>query len=181
MKGFYLYARNRGVGLLVRKGNPLGIASARDLARPDVRVAISSPDREPASYDSYAALIRNQGGQETLEAILAKPSTLHPVRVHHRENPQMLFEGRADVAPMYSHFGSYLARIFPDAFDLIPLPEAGNPIDSFGMALVEGGRNREAGEEWLEFMQSEAAREIYERHGFSYATPDELRSLIVPA
>lgn len=39
-------------------------------------MAISSPDREPASYDSYAALIRNQGGQETLGAILAKPSTL---------------------------------------------------------------------------------------------------------
>ncbi len=179
-KGYYLYARNRGVGLLVRKGNPLGIVSVRDLARPEVRVVISSPEREPASYESYAAVIRIQGGPETLEAIFAKPSTLHPVRVHHRETPQMIFDGRADVAPMYFHFGKYLTQIFPGVFGFVPLPEAGNHIDAFGVALVEGRRHSEAADRWLAFMRTGPARQIYEDHGFRYATPEELETFIQP-
>jgi ABC-type molybdate transport system substrate-binding protein len=179
-KGYYLYSRNRGVGLLVKKGNPLHITSVQDLARPDVRVAISSPQREPASFESYGAVIKNQGGQETLDAILAKPSTLHPLRVHHRENPQMIFDGRADVAPMFFHFGKYLTAVFPESFDFVVLPEAGNLIASLGMALVEGGKHREAAEKWLEFMRTDVARRIYEKHGFSYATAEELKTLVVP-
>lgn len=180
IRGYYLYARNRGVGLLVKKGNPLGIASAKDLVRPDVRVAISSRERERASHESYATVIRNQGGQETLDAIFQKPSTIHPLRVHHRENPQMIFDGRADVAPMFFHFGKYLTAAFPDVFDFVMLPEAGNAIDAFGMALVEGSSHRRAAEQWLDFMRTEEAGRTYERHGFTFATAEELRTLIAP-
>ena len=113
-QGYYLYAKMRGVGLLVRKGNPLGITSARDLARPGVRVAITSPQREPDGFAIYGPVIENQAEQETLKEILARPSTIHPIAVHHREIPQMIFDGRADVAPMLFHFGQYLTAVFPE-------------------------------------------------------------------
>jgi ABC-type molybdate transport system substrate-binding protein len=179
--GYFVYARTGGAGLLVRKGNPLGIASVRDCARPDVRVAVSSPEREPASYESYAAVIVGQGGAATLDAIMSKSSTLHPLRVHHREIPQLIASGRADVAPMYFHFGRHLTSVFPDLFDFVILPEAGKRAEVLGLALVEGGQHREAAKAWLEFMRSAEARQIYERHGFSYATQAELGTLIVPA
>ncbi len=179
-KGYFLYARNRGVGLLVSKENPLGIASVRDLARPDVRVAISSPQREPASFESYADVITNQGGPETLAAIFEKPSTRHPVRVHHRENPQMIYDGRADVAPMFFHFGKYLTETFPDVFGFVMLPDEGNRVDLLGMALMEGGAHREGAAKWLRFMRTDTARQTYEKHGFCYATPEELETFIQP-
>lgn len=179
-RGYYVYAKMRGVVLLVRKGNPLGITSARDLARPEVRVAIPSPQREPDAFGIYGPVIANQAGQETLKAILARPSTLHPVGVHHREIPQMIFDGRADVAPMFFHFGPYLTAAFPETFEFVRLPDSGNVSGELGMTVVNGGHNREAAERWLEFMRTNEARRIYEEHGFTYATRAELNTLIVP-
>jgi hypothetical protein len=73
--------------------------------RDDVRVALSSPVREPASYESYSATFRAQGGQQFPDLVLKKATTISPVAVHHRENPQFIYDGIADVAPMYYHFG----------------------------------------------------------------------------
>jgi len=60
-----VYTRNRGVVLLVRAGNPKGIRGIRDLMRDDVRVAISSPEREPASYESYSNTLRAQAAHSS--------------------------------------------------------------------------------------------------------------------
>ncbi len=95
------YASNRGSVLLVRAGNPLRINGVNDLARPEVRVAISSPAREAASYDSYSSTIDAQGGAGLSKTVLAKSNTLTPDYVHHRENPQFIADQLADVAPMY--------------------------------------------------------------------------------
>ena len=177
---YTLYARNRGAVLLVRKGNPLNLRSVADLARPEVRVAISSPQREPASFDSYAATLRAQGGADLPAVVLGKPSTVSPAAVHHRENAQFVYDGRADVALMYAHFGSYLKQALPDAFDCVELPEAGNFIDSLGISLIKSTTRRRAAQAWIEFMRSEAAAAVYERNGFRYASPIERTAAIVP-
>jgi len=85
----------------------------KDLLRNDIRVAISSPQREPASFESYANTLRSQGGAALLQQVLAKTTTISPTVVHHRENPQFIADGKADVAPMYFHFGDYLKRTMP--------------------------------------------------------------------
>jgi ABC-type molybdate transport system substrate-binding protein len=178
--GYYLYNRNKGVGLLVRKGNPLGISSVADLARPEVRVAISSPAREPASYESYGAVIDNQGGAGLAAAVLAKSNTLSPLNVHHRENPQFLADGAADVAPMFYHFGMYLTASFPNTFEFIMLPAAGNVIGSLGMTPIEGARHPEEAADWIRFMRSPEARAVYTKYGFDYASDAELNTFVVP-
>ena len=177
---YTLYARNRGSVLLVRKGNPLNVRTVADLARPEVRVAISSPQREPASFESYAATLRAQGGDALPAAVLAKPSTVSPAAVHHRENAQLVYDGRADVALMYAHFGSFLKQALPNAFDYVELPEAGNFVDSLGISLIKSTERRRAAQGWIEFMRSDAAAAVYERHGFRYASPTERASAIVP-
>jgi len=177
---YAVYARNRGVVLLVRKGNPLNVRTVADLARPDVRVAISSPQREPASFESYAATLRAQGGADLPAVVLAKATTVSPASVHHRENAQFVFDGRADVAPMYAHLGSYLKEALPDAFDYVPLPEAGNFIDQLGMSMIKSTERRRAAQIWIEFMRSDAAAAVYERNGFQYASPVERATAVVP-
>ena len=59
------------------------------------------------------------------------------------------------------------------------LPDAGNVFGQQGMTLVNGGKHREAAERWLEFMRTDEARQIYEKHGFTYATLTELNTLVV--
>jgi molybdate transport system substrate-binding protein len=175
---YAIYARNRGSVLLVRKGNPKNIQSVKDLARADVRVAISSPAREPASYDSYAkTIVAQTGGKEAGEQfvkdVLAKKTTVSPAFVHHRENPQFLADDMADVAPMYFHFGDYLKSRLPEVFDYVQLSSEGNAIDSFGIAQIKTSQRPRAADAWATFLRSDQAAAVFEKNGFVYAPPAE--------
>jgi molybdate transport system substrate-binding protein len=168
-----VYARNRGAVLLVRSGNPKNIRGVADLALDDVRVAISSATREPASFESYAATLRAQGGPEFVDGLMKKPTTTSPQAVHHRENPQLIYDGVADVAPMYYHFGAYLKARMPESFDYVPLAAEGNYIDSLAVSVIRNAPRRPAALAWVEFMRGEIAAGLYRRHGFDYAPPEE--------
>lgn len=168
-----VYTRNRGVVLLIRAGNPKNIRGIGDLIRADVRVAISSPTREPASFESYSNTLRAQGGPQLPELILKKPNTISPVAVHHRENPQFIVDDRADVAPMYFHFGDYLKTHLPQQFDYIPLPAEGNFKDELAISVIRNAPHPRAAAAWLEFIRSDAAAAVYGRHGFDYASIEE--------
>src|SRR5258707_13099599 len=146
-----VYTRNRGVVLLVAAGNPKNIRGLDDLLREDVRVAISSPKREPASFESYGATLRAQGGAEFAERVLKKPNTVSPAAVHHRENPQFIYDGVADVAPMYFHFGEYLKKQMPQHFDYVALPAEGNARDELALAVLNRAPRRAAAAAWAEF------------------------------
>jgi molybdate transport system substrate-binding protein len=170
-----VYTRNRGVVLLVAAGNPKNIHSVEDLMREDVRVAMSSPAREPASFESYANTLRAQGGAQFPERLLKKANTVSPAAVHHRENPQFIYDGVADVAPMYFHFGEYLKKQMPEHFDYVVLPAEGNSRDELAIAMLNNAPRRAAAAAWIEFMRSDAAAAVYNRYGFDYVTAEERR------
>jgi molybdate transport system substrate-binding protein len=177
---YTIYARNRGAVLLVQAGNPKNVASVKDLLRDDVRVAIPSPQREPASFGSYARTMRGQGDAALAGQVLAKPTTVSPAVVHHREIPQLIADGKADVALMYFHFGDYLKGAMPQLFDYVTLPPENNFIDSLGIAKIKNTPRESAAQAFLEFMRTESAAEVYERHGFTSATSTERTVAIVP-
>jgi molybdate transport system substrate-binding protein len=176
--GWSPYARNRGVVLLVRAGNPKQIRSVADLLRDDVRVAISSPQREPASFESYANTLRGQGGPQLPELILKKTTTVSPAAVHHRENPQFIYDDVADVAPMYFHFGDYLKTRLPQHFDYVQLPAENNFRDELAISLIRNAPRAAAAAAWIEFIRSDAAAAVYTRHGFDYV-PHEARNRLM--
>ena len=92
-------------------------------------------------------------------------------RIHHREAPEALASGRADVAIVYYHLALRYVRIFPDWFDYVPLggtktqpaPHPQNRIAAIHMGLV--GQGGAWGERFLTFMRSPIVAEIYARHG----------------
>ncbi len=171
--GWSVYARNRGVVLLVRAGNPKNIRGISDLLRGDVRVALSSPIQEPASFESYANTLRAQGGSQFPDLLLKKPSTISPVAVHHRENPQFIFDGAADAALMYYHFGDYLKSCLPEYFDYVALPAEGNFRDELAISKIRNAPHGAAAAAWIDFIRSDAAAAVYGRHGFDYAAIEE--------
>jgi len=178
---YFPYATNRGVVLLVKAGNPKRIGSVTDLTRADIRVAISSPKGEPASYENYAAVLDGQGGKGFAEQVLAKPNTLTPNVVHHRENPQFIADDRADVAPMFWHFGDYLKRSFPDQLDYVSLPREGNNFAMLAISTIRTAPRPRAAQAWMEFMRSDVAADIYMRNGFDFAAPaDRAKGVQLP-
>lgn len=167
------FMRSRGNVLLVRKGNPAGIRSLADLNRTDVRLFLSNPEREAASYEVYrdtlAGLARCEG--IALELLADARRVVYGERIHHREAPEAVADGRADAALVYYHLALRYTRVFPDRFDLISLdgaPErtsAANVVTRLHVGLVDDGGAH--GRALLQFLLGEEAAAIYASHGLA--------------
>jgi hypothetical protein len=116
------FCKNRGVALLVRKGNPLGIHGLADVVGLGARIALpDSGDVRAKCLAATEALF----GKPAADALLAA-DTSFPGRlgIMHRDLPEMIARGYADVAFTWYHLVSYWARIFPNQFEFVAVPGA---------------------------------------------------------
>lgn len=173
-----LYTRDGGAGILVRAGNPLGILEASDLQDENIRVAISDPNIEPASYETYGQVLDGTGFEGLAEIVLNSPGRISPRAVHHRENPQYLADDLADAAMMYDHFGQYLTTTFPECFDYIELPDKGNRFATMAWSKMVGRNNVEAADAWVNFLKTDSAQAIYESKGYQILPQTERGEII---
>ena len=166
---------NQGNVLLVEKGNPKGIASASDVLREDVRLFISNPETEKASYTAYRATLDNLLASACVDGVLqtkhAQGQLLYGERIHHREAPQAVFEGQADAAMVFYHLALRYVRVFPDSFEMVPLggsvhapdPLPGNVVSKTNLGLVRDGGDW--GRRLTTHLLSASVGDIYRRHG----------------
>ncbi len=156
---------SRGNVLLVAKGNPCRISSVVDLAQRDIKVFLSNPVTEKASYLGYSDTLRNLGADpESLQIVYGE-------HIHHREAPQAVADRRVDCAVVYYHLALRYVRLFPEYFEIIPLggtvdaplPEKGNVVTSSALSLV--GDGGPWGAVFLDYMRSREVAEIYHHHG----------------
>lgn len=173
------FARSLGNVLLVRQGNPKAVQGVADLYRDDVRIFISNPETEKASYEVYRdtllALAETNGlDKQILERRLAHSGngTMHGQNIHHRELPQALASDQADVAPLYYHLALRYLAVFPGQFEMISLTGAGESqsvpeqvTTEYFIGTFDGGGDY--GESFVQFMQTEQAAGIYTRHGLA--------------
>jgi hypothetical protein len=173
MAGHVPFMRSRGNVLLVARGNPKRILRVADLNRADVRLFLSNPEREAASYrvyrDTLAGLAQSEG--VSLGLLADGTRVVYGERIHHREAPETVAEGRADCALVYYHLALRYTRIFPERFDLVSLdgapeqPSAENMVSHLHIGLVgDGGAH---GRALLEFLAGEEAAAIYAHHGLA--------------
>src|SRR5262249_37062308 len=114
------FSRNRGRALLVRRGNPLGIHSLADVARRGARLAQADSVEAGARAGNRAA-IEALIGKPAADAFFAKEVEHFPGRlgITHRDVPEMIARGYADVGLTQYHLISYWVRTFPRHFALI--------------------------------------------------------------
>lgn len=167
------FMRSRGNVILVRKGNPKGVRGIADLLSGAVRLALSNPESEKASYSVYAQTLRGLAAEAGVAAdavVRVLAGALHSQIIHHREIPELLARGRADAAVVYYHLALRYCRIFPDVFDLVGLggvpdgePSAANVTTQYHIGLI--GDGGPWGARFAEFMHGGAAAAIYAEHG----------------
>ncbi|GAB6041896.1 molybdate ABC transporter substrate-binding protein [Endothiovibrio diazotrophicus] len=165
-------ARHRGAVLLVRRGNPKGIGGVADLAREEVKLFLSNPESEAVSYGGY---------EETLRALAAREGVTLPSlgkeagkvvfgeRIHHREAPQAVADGRADAAVVYYHLALRYCRIFPSLFEWVGLPGAEAFSGEVHTAVVGDGGTW--GGRLARFLASPETASIYRQHGLDGIAP----------
>lgn len=169
------FARSKGNVLLVKKGNPKSITSIADLLRDDVRLTISNPLTEKASYDVYKQTLLDVAAEQKLDVnafnqLIDKDSTraVFGESIHHREVPQTIYEDSADVAVVYYHLALRYMRIFPDDFELVEIKTNQNVYTDYRIGLMNDAG--EWGEKFLDFMLSKDAIALYKEHGLQEAT-----------
>ena len=169
------FMRSRGVVLLVNKDNPKKISSLRDLLRKEVKLFLSNPATEKVSYQIYTDCLRRLAGHEslTLDFLSHPPAQPDPAKlmygesIHHREAPQAVVDGRADVALVFYHLALRYQRIFPELLDFVwpagSLGEQACDINDIHFGLIgDGGA---WGKALYHFLLSDAVTEIYDSHG----------------
>lgn len=165
---YFLYLHNRVV-LMVPYGNPAGIKTVKDLGRDAVR--ISQPSLETEDIAEYIMDMYRDAGDDALvrrimEEKRAEGTTILTI-VHHRETPLRIVKGTVDVGPVWAtevinakKQGLKAEMIDPGA----ELDQRGKI--NYYITRLKNSPNPANAEKFLDFIKSEKAQEIYEKHGF---------------
>ncbi len=161
------FMQNRGSALLVRRGNPKKI-DLRTLAGPGPRLFLSNPRTETVSYQGYRDTLLACAAAAGISGDFLRRKEqageiVYGACIHHREAPQAVADGLADAAILYHHLALRFHRIFPELFEIVPLPGPGNRIGHIHAALVGDGGTW--GARFFDFLFSDDVTAIYDHHG----------------
>jgi ABC-type Fe3+ transport system substrate-binding protein len=154
----------------VSAGNPLAVRTVGDLARAGLRISQPSLEHEDIAAH-ILAMYRQAGGEPLAHRImqdkLARGETLLTT-VHHRETPERILNGQADVGPVWATEIDHIRRsgLPLEGVDVGPDLDQRDRVEYYACPL-KNGRNPKNGCRFLEFLQSMEAQRIYRRYGFT--------------
>ena len=179
---------NFGNVLLVRVGNPKNIRSIWDLGRENVRVVTSNPETESGSFNNYSSSVFHIAFREieadtgNIELAQRRANNLFNQvfnprnnqqrkkwvvgdRIHHRDVPQALADGEADVGLMFYHLAKTAIEAHPDLFEIVPL---GGTVENPEPVLG----NRVATMQAIRIDSSWTSQQIINRDNFFFSITD---------
>jgi Bacterial extracellular solute-binding protein len=162
-----IFARNRGFSLLVAAGNPHGILSLDNLARPGIRIVMAS-ESEPGARQQYISALEGLIGQEATKSILSRETVSFPGRlgIQHRDVLQAIVTRDADVGIIFHHLARYFAATYPELCAIVTVPGAEQHSSSIALAATLDPLRGQAAKAFSEFFLRRA-REVYPRYGFA--------------
>ncbi len=161
-----IYATNT-LTIMVAKGNPAHITSLADLARPGLRLAMPNPRFEGVARQIDAALTR-AGGPVLVRAVYAKKltdGTTRLTRIHHRQTPLWLMQGKVDAGVTWLSEAEFQEQIGNPISHVI-IPAGQNATGVYAGAAVRGAAHATAARQWLAFLKTKAAQAIFAQYGF---------------
>lgn len=143
--------------IMVRKGNPKGIRSLKDLAKPGVKVGLGDPKACAIGEISEAILRKNKLTEAVHKNVVLRAMTAP-------ELANALRLGGIDACINWDAIANY-PWVRP-AVEVIEIPPEQNVITANPLAILKMTKNREAAEKFLQFALSEGQR-ILRKHGFT--------------
>ena len=167
------FSKNRGLAMVVGKGNPLGIRSLADVSRTGARLA--QPDHvEFGARARNRTMIEGLIGKAAADAFFAQEVEDFPGRlgITHRDVPEMIARGYADVGLSQYHLASHWARTFPDCFERVPIAGAERFPLLIALGRVIDPLRPQAREAFEKFFFNRA-RDIYPKYDFAHMDDDK--------
>ncbi len=144
----------RRSAIIVPAGNPKGVRTVQDMARPGVRVGVSVLDCLKGLWEDIAARLG------LLEGI-RRNITFHAngcIAI-----VEAVAGGKVDAAFGWSAF----AHLAPGRIEVVELPAGQQVLRGTGVGLLTFAQAPEAARRFMEFLTTPAARSCYQRYGWA--------------
>jgi ABC-type molybdate transport system substrate-binding protein len=160
------YVTNQ-LAIMVPKGNPAKVTGLADLARPGLRLAMPNPEFEGVARQIKSAL-RKAGGEELVRTVYGTKvaeGTTTLTRMHHRQTPVWLMQGRADAGVTWRSEAVFQAEANLPT-ERVDIPAEQNETGAYAGAEVKDAAHPAEARAWLDFLRGAEARAIFARYGF---------------
>jgi len=160
------YATNN-LTIMVAAGNPQGIHSLNDLARPGLRLAMPNPEWEGVARQIAAAL-RKAGGEPLYQSVYihkVSDGSAWLTHVHHRQTPMRILTGKADAGVTWASEVAFQEKI-GNPITGVAIPEAQNSTAIYAAGVMKNAPHRVTAEAWVSFLKSDAAQAAFHEYGF---------------
>jgi ABC-type molybdate transport system substrate-binding protein len=156
--------------IMVAKGNPAHIESLADLGKPGIRLAMPNPEFEGIARQIKIALTKVGGDAlaKTVYQTKVKDGSAILTRIHHRQTPLWIMQGRADAGVTWQSEAEFQEQA-GHPIGHVAIPAADNATAIYAGAEVKGAPHPDAAKAWLDFIRSPQALQIFERYGFKPA------------
>lgn len=186
MDTYIVYTHNK-LELMVAEGNPKGIKGAEDLGRDDLVHSHPNPLTEGIFKFYGIQMLKDLGlyekvtGGAMCKGCWAVEGKTWFTERHHRETPQRIEEGKADVGIVWTTEVVH-AKAEGRKIDGVSIPAPLNQQDNVGYAIgaLKTGRNQNNAKVYLRYLATKKAQDIYARYGFVPASAEELTLKPIP-
>ncbi len=180
MSDHMIYIHNK-LELMVAAGNPKNIKGAEDLGRDDIVQSHPNPLTEGIFKFYGSEMLKDldlyekvTAGAECRSCWAIEGKTWFTSR-HHRETPDRLEKGEADVGIVWTTEVVH-AKAEGRPVDGVAIPAPLNKQDkvNYAIGIMSNGRNIENAQKFLAYLATDRAQSIYEKYGFLRASAEEL-------
>ncbi len=186
MTDYKVYTHNK-LELMVAKGNPKEIKGAEDLGRDDLVQSHPNPQTEGIMRFYGLAMLKDLGlydkvtGGQDCKGCWAVADKVWFTDRHHRETPQRIEDGLADVGIVWTTEVKEAVDAGRD-IEGVAIAAPFNKQDevSYAIGQITDGRNQENAATFLGYLASDAAQDIYASYGFVPASAEELTLKPIP-
>ncbi|MCF3108996.1 substrate-binding domain-containing protein [Niabella sp. CC-SYL272] len=161
------YAYNK-LAIMVQKGNPKNIKGLKDLGRKDVQVVMPNPEFEGIGKRIEAAYVK-AGGEALKQVIMenkVKDGSTWLTQIHHRQTPMQILYQKSDAGPVW-YSEAYYQTLLQHPVELIPIPDEENIQATYMAGRLKTAPHPQAAKDFMQFLQSAAAKRIYKKYGFT--------------
>ena len=176
-----IYVHNK-LELMVAKGNPKKIMGPKDLGRDDLVQSHPNPKTEGIFKFYGSEMLKDMGihtkvtGDKICKSCWAVPGKTWFTSRHHRETPQRIEEGTADVGIVWTTEVKEALRTGRNVEGVaIPAPLNKEAKVAYAIGKLDKAKNQKNADRFLDYLASSSAQDIYASYGFLKATADELK------
>ncbi|MGC9215234.1 substrate-binding domain-containing protein [Acidithiobacillus sp.] len=153
--------------IMIPKGNPAHITGLQDLGKPGVRLSMPNPAWEGVARQIKMSLTK--AGGPALEKMVydtkVKNGETILTHIHHRQTPLFLMQGLADAGVTWKSEAIFQEQAGHPIAN-VAIPAKDNTTAIYASAVVKGAAHPKWAKDWVNFLKSPTALQIFEHYGF---------------